>query len=161
MNAIATLEQWHHGLRIFHRAHSRAAASYDRKNMALGLPTVILTAVAGTTVFTTLSSTSTEQWVTVMTGIMSIAAAVLAALQTFLRYSELSERHRTAAQKYGVLRREIEEVLAGDPAAPLPPDFLKSFREQWDAVDAASPNLPQSIYDSVEKELAPQAPKAQ
>ena len=155
MNLVETLAEWQLGLRIFHRAHSRAATSYERGNIALGLPTVILTAIAGTTVFTTMTS-GTEDWVKVLTGVMSMAAAVLAALQTFLRYSELSERHRAAAQSYGVLRREIEEVLAqvnSTPPQPVPPDFMKSFRERWDAVDSASPNLPQRIYDAVEEQL--------
>lgn len=152
---VQTLEQWHHGLRIFHRTHSRAATSYERRNIALGLPTVILTTMAGTTVFTTISS-SPEQWVKILTGVMSMSAAVLAALQTFLRYSELAERHRTAAQSYGVLRRELEEVLAqttSNPPVPVPSDFMKSFRARWDAVDSASPNLPQRIYDAVEDQL--------
>lgn len=149
-----TLEDWHHGLRIFHRAHARAASLFNRRNVALGIPTVILTAVAGTTVFTT--TATTPEWVSIATGIMSLTAAVLAALQTFLRYSELAEKHRAAAQSYGTLRREVEEVLAGltsDPPVPLPADFLRSLRERWTAVDNAAPDLPQNVYDTVEKQL--------
>ena len=157
MSLMKTLDEWHDGLRIFHRAHSRAAVSYERKNIALGLPTVVLTAVAGTTVFTTISS-SPDTWVKVLTGVMSLTAAVLAALQTFLRYSELAERHKGAAQSYGMLRRELEEMLAQststDPPAPPPADFMKSFRERWDGVDRESPNLPQRIYDEAEAQVA-------
>lgn len=154
-----TFEQWQRGLRIFHRAHSRAATSFERKNIALGLPTVILTAIAGTTVFATIES-SPETWVKVLTGAMSLAAAVLAALQTFLRYAELSERHKAAAQKYGMLRRELEEALAQaatvTPPTPLPADFTKSFRERWDALDSQVPNLPQWIYDQSESQVKKQ-----
>ena len=157
MDSTITLEQWHHGLRIFHRAHARAATMYERRSMALGLPAVILTAVAGTTVFATITS-SPDPWVKVLTGVMSMAAAVLAALQTFLRYSELAERHKTASQNYGMLRREWEEMgiesASSTPPAPPSAAFLKSFRERWDAVDQQSPNLPQNVYDSVEKQLA-------
>jgi hypothetical protein len=155
MDAQRTLDQWHTGLRIFHRAHSRAATYYERKNILLGLPAVILTAIAGTTVFASLAS-SPEPWLKILIGIMSLAAAVLAALQTFLKYSERAERHKAAAQSYGMLRREYEEMLveAAKSGSPPPPDgFLKSFRERWDAVDKQSPNLPQGIYDQAETHL--------
>jgi Petal formation-expressed len=154
MSVQKTLDDWHHGLRIFHRAHSRAASLFNGRNVALGIPTVILTAITGTSIFAT--TAATPEWVSIATGIMSLTAAVLAALQTFLRYSELAEKHRAAAQSYGNLRRETEEVLAGltsDPPVPLPPDYLKSLRERWTAVDNAAPDLPQNVYDSVEKQL--------
>ena len=151
-----TFEQWQRGLRIFHRAHARAATLFEQRNIALGLPTVILTAISGTTVFATIESTP-ETWVKVLTGVMSLAAAVLAALQTFLRFSELAERHKAAAQKYGMLRRELEEALALEATAtqpaPLPADFTKSFRERWDTLDCQSPNLPQRLLDQSEAQV--------
>lgn len=153
MNHQDTFEQWQRALRIFHRAHSRAATLFEQRNIALGLPTVILTAIAGTTVFATIEA-SPAPWVKVLIGIMSLAAAVLAALQTFLRYAELAERHKAAAQKYGILRRELEEAMAHAAAAthpaPLPPAFTTSFRERWAELEMQSPNLPQKIYDQSE-----------
>jgi hypothetical protein len=155
MYTLATIEQWHHGLRIFHRAHSRAAVLYERRSIVLGLPTIALTAITGTTVFSTMNST-TGTWVKVVTGVMSLSASVLAALQTFLRYPELAERHRAASQSYGALRREVEEILAtrqeGSPFA-VPADLLKSLRERWNAVDNIAPNIPQRLYDAVEASL--------
>jgi len=154
MDVRPTLDQWHHALHIFHRAHSRAATYFEQKNILLGLPAVMLTTAAGTTVFATIGS-STELWAKILTGIMSIAAALLAALQTFLKYSERAERHKTAAQNYGMLRRLLEETMleAEKGSKALPDGFLKSFREQWDNTDKQAPNLPQRIYDEVEQQV--------
>ena len=64
-------------------------------------------------------------WARLLIGTISILAAVLAAIQTFLRFAERSERHAQAADWYASIRREIEEVLAlpadkrGDPKKVL------------------------------------------
>src|SRR5436190_1807437 len=82
-----------------------------------------LTAAVGTTVFSSIAS-SPQLWVKILTGIMSMAAAVLAALQTFLKYSERAAQHKAAAQNYGMLRREYEEmqVEAAQRGTAVPPD---------------------------------------
>ncbi len=157
MSSLSTFEQWHQGLRIFHRAHSRAAVLFERRNLAIGLPTVLLTAISGTTAFTTLASEVDQPVVKIMTGIMSITAAVLAALQTFLRYSELAEKHKAAAQNYGMLRRELEEVLvqcnSTSPHSAPPQGFMRDFRMRWDSADKEAPNLPQRIYNQAEEHV--------
>jgi hypothetical protein len=52
-------------------------------------------------------------------GTVSILAAVLAAIQTFLSYGQLTERHRTAAARYASSRRTIEVALTRHDAAAV------------------------------------------
>ncbi len=144
---ITLLCQWKQAIRICHRAHTRSAAFMLGRNRALGIPVVVLTTAAGTTVFATLES-SPETWLRILVGLVSVTAAVLASLQTFLGYGERAEQHKTAALKYGVIRREIEETLALHATADTLPDgLLESLRKRWDAVDEESPSLSQSLYD--------------
>jgi hypothetical protein len=89
--------------------------------------------------------------VRVATGIASVLAAILAGLQTFLRYSERAERHRVGAGKYGVLRREMEQKLA----FPLPntvelENYVNALRTAWDSLSEESPPVPQKIWNSAE-----------
>ena len=77
--------------------HDEASRRYARGHFALGIPSLIVSTVVGTSVFAALSSKEVPPlWV----GFLSILAAVLAALQTFMDFGGRSDKHRTAAVKY-------------------------------------------------------------
>jgi hypothetical protein len=78
---------------------------------------VALTTVVGTSVFATLSRTHVNTGLQVAVGMLSVLAAVLASLQTFLRFGERAEKHRRAAEHWASIRREIDEKLALHPTA--------------------------------------------
>lgn len=147
------LSNWQAAVRVNHKAHIQASARLERRNRQFGMPVVVLSTVTGTTLFATLEATP-ETWVKILVGIFSVAAAVLSSLQTFFGYNELAERHRSAARKYGALRRELEEVIA-EPSAidRLPDDFVESVRTRWDTIDADSPTLSQRLYQQVAKSV--------
>lgn len=148
MDQFHTLQEWHQGIRISHSAHYKAAEVYEQRNLLLGVPVVVLSAVTGTAVFT--ASGDTALLGRVVVGLFSVTAAVLASLQTFLRYSELAQKHKSAAIKYGALRRELEEALAAYSAeAPFPADFMSGIRRRWDSLDEESPVVAKKIYDPV------------
>jgi len=149
MNQLSTIRDWHRSLRIKHSAHSRCAALCDRRNLFLGVPVVALSTLSGTAVFATLQS-SPQTWIKILIGLFSIAAAVLASLQTILRYAELSQKHKTAAVQYGSLRRELEEALAVcTDAEPCTREFINSIRTRWDTIEQESPSIPQRVHDLV------------
>ena len=124
-NPHKRLDEWHTGLRICHKSHMRCATFYERWNLGLGIPVVALTAIAGTAIFATLE-TSPQAWAKIFIGLLTVLAAILSSLQTFLRFSELAERHKVAAVKYGALRREIETLL--DEPAGLTPEVRTAIR---------------------------------
>jgi len=158
MEQLQTLQQWHQGIRISHSAHFKAAEVYEQRNLWLGVPVVVLSAVTGTAVFTSSGDTVVAERVVV--GLFSVTAAVLASLQTFLRYSELAQKHKAAAIKYGALRRELEEALATySEEHPFAPKFMTSIRERWDALDDESPVVAKKIYDPVAMEYRKKAAK--
>lgn len=95
-------------------AHYYLATTLRRRNLALGVPVVILSAIVGTALFASLSA-STDTFplgLRLVVGSVSLLAAVLAAIQTFLRFAERSERHAQAADWYSAIRREVDELLA-------------------------------------------------
>ena len=122
--------------------HYQAAQRFSRLNFFFGLPTVILATVVGTSVFATLQA-KPEFWWQVTIGLMSIAAAILSALQSFLGYSDKAEKHRAAGSKYNAVGRELELWLA-QPAEDLV--RLESMRQRIDALAQESPHIPASTY---------------
>src|SRR4051812_10567533 len=92
-------------------AHYLAAEINGRKNRWLGIPVTALTAVVATSIFGTLSQKETIIWLSILTGGLSVVAAILSSLQTFLRYSEIAQDHRIAAVAYESMRRSLDLFL--------------------------------------------------
>ena len=140
-----TFREWLLGLRIGHRAHFEAAKHYERLHLTIGVPSVIISALLGTTVFANFEYSS-HPGMKLILAVFSVLMIVFSSLQAFFRYAERSERHRTAAIQYGEVRRELEELLA--LAATGTPDraAIDTLRKKWDAVDRQAPTIPTRIY---------------
>lgn len=147
-NKQELLEGWHQALRILHRGNFMAAKHYSRLNIVLGVPVVIITSIAGSTMFATSGETDAEL-LQYAAAALALLATVLSSLQTFLSYGEQAARHKEAAVKYGVLRTEIQVMLTSDIAGMSDLDVrIEALRKQWAAIDAEAPTLPHKIYDA-------------
>jgi hypothetical protein len=148
------LQKWRNGIKIAHNSHLRAASYFTTRGRMLSVPVVIFTTIVGTAVFTSIASNGTSSIVLqVLAGFLSIAAAVLSSLNASLNYGELAERHRSAAVKYGNLRREIEQLLCFIDTKTDLDATMKDLRTRWDAVDLEAPEIPQKINDAVRADV--------
>ncbi len=136
------LRDWHNRAAAAAMAHYSLANRCRRRNVLLGVPVVVFSTVVGTSLFATLNEASVNSSVRLMIGIVSVAAAVLAALQTFLRFAERAERHVTAADWYSAVRRGIAEVLALPPSARQPPTaYLPAVRKEMSKIGQQAPEI--------------------
>jgi hypothetical protein len=78
-------------------AHYRRASQLQRSNVRLGLPVVVLSAVVGTSLFATLGEERLPMALRIIVGTVSVAAAVLAAVQTFFGFAQRGDQHVLAA----------------------------------------------------------------
>ena len=60
------------------------AARLARRQQWLGTVVVLLSAIVGTGVFASLTVEKMDPWVKIVTGLLSVTAAALASLQTYL-----------------------------------------------------------------------------
>jgi hypothetical protein len=134
--------KWLKGLRIAHIGHSKSASLFAFRGRVLGLCTVVLATVVGSSIFATMAS-SPATWQKVIVGGMSLVAAALAAAQTFLNYPEVAEQHRRASQQFGVLRRELEIELDGGV-----PDHerVQSVISRWNQLEGEVPAVPDRFH---------------
>lgn len=144
------LLQWYRRVRRAQLAQGDAASHYSKQSRWLGVPTVVLTALVSTSVFATLTKPA-DLWLQILTGMVSVAASVLAALQTFLRSSDEAGIHQAASREYGALRREIAQVgaVGGKPRDELE-TAIDRIRERYDEISTASPNVPQATFGKYE-----------
>ena len=149
---VELLEQWHRGIKIGHVGHTRAATVFARRARAFGVGATLATAVVGTTLFSSLSTSPDPRLVT-FAALASVVAVILTALQTFLNYGELVTGHRAAAGAYGDLRRRTEQLLVFGDATRLR-EQLAEIAKTWAKLEQDSPDLPQGLYEYAAKWVA-------
>ena len=145
--AEAMLADWRERYAAVRLAHYRAASRCTAMHYWIGVPAAVFASVVGTTVFATLERGVASVYGKVAVAALSVLAAVLTTLQTFLRYAERAERHRAAAAGYSSVRRRIE-VLLTLPAAQRGDvkQVLDEIGGRIDAINEAAPDLPRDIW---------------
>jgi hypothetical protein len=93
-------------------AYFERAGILGKMNYFIGVPVVIVTALAGSAIVVNQSKGSP---IPIWVGVITVSAAVLASLQTFLRFGERAAFSAVAGTRYGRLRRRIEDCLAFPP----------------------------------------------
>jgi hypothetical protein len=131
--------------------HDAAARIYERSKYAIGIPALIVSTVVGTSVFSALASDGKSP-VSLWVGLLSVTAAVLSALQTFLDFPARAERHRAAAVKYKAVIRGVERVLANLAAGHAPADDqITQIEQRLDELEDSAPVIMPHIFSRVEK----------
>ena len=85
---LELLRDWQGRATASSEAHYDLSTRLSKSNIRFGVPVVALTTVVGTSVFATLSRNHVNTGLQVAVGMLSVLAAVLASLQTFLRFGE-------------------------------------------------------------------------
>jgi hypothetical protein len=151
------LNDWHRRVYAAQTAHYASADSLRLLNYLIGVPSAILSSIVGTAIFAGLEKESTLTYVVAS---ISILTAVLAGLQTFLRFSERAVQHATAGDWYSAVRRDIEATIH------LPIEFrgrardcLDRFRKEMNRVVQDSPELRGLIWRREAKRFGVREPK--
>lgn len=150
---VARLEdmavQWLDRTRVLYRAHERSATIYSRRGVILSVAILTLASVVGTSIFATIDSEPSTTW-KVVTGLLSLGAAVLAAFQAFLVYPELAHHHRQTASRIGGLMRRLDLIGA---AGSVDAAALEDVRLRWERISEDAPAVAQRIYKRAEQDV--------
>jgi hypothetical protein len=151
------LSDWHRRARESQFAHYEAVKPLARANTSFGIVVVVLSSFVGTSLFATLESQATPSFRLVI-GFISVLAAVLSSLQTFLRYAERAEKHRASGARFGSLRREIELLQA--TGAPYDQGRIENIREKLDSISSESPEISENVWKKTEALLKARSSKS-
>ena len=119
------LADWRQRAYAAQTAHYATADRFRLLNYVVGIPAIVFSSLVGTAIFAGLEKGNSKA---PLVASASILAAVLAGLQTFLRFSERAGDHATAADWYSAIRRDIEEILS------LPIEFRGTAKDCLDSV---------------------------
>lgn len=140
------LSKWEQNLQISRAAHYESAKNLSRANYLLGIPVTVLSAVVGTSILATVQE-DVGLNLKILAGLISMLAAILAGLNTFLRFEERAEKHRTIGARCAALMREIEEALACSDDNKIDKEAIKSIRNQYDKITLDAPPTSQKMYE--------------
>jgi hypothetical protein len=154
---LTLLRDWQLRAAISQEAHYARATSLADYNIWFGVPVVALATLVATSVFATLQEDVRIE-LRVVVGLISALAAVLASLQTFLRFQERAEKHRVSAELWAAVRREIDQMLALHPEYLAersdPKKYLDDLRRRMDEVSSQSLEIGEKYMTDARRKLA-------
>ena len=118
-------------------------------------PVIATTTVVGTAIFATLQQDAALGW-RVATGLLSVIAAVLAALQTFFNYGGEAQRHFEAAVGFARLWRHMDQFKlrhASDTA--VLEECLVEFAvlvKELDDLEQLAPRISNRVWQQVKNQ---------
>jgi len=135
------LKAWRDELGVMMRTHFMLSAKIRLLNYILGVPTIIIAMLVASYIFFTINQ-DVKIWLKMLFGLLALLMAILASLQTFLKYSEQAENHRNASARYKALFNGIDQLLVIPPKdeAALG-EWCDKLRERWDELNLEAPSV--------------------
>ena len=156
------LTDWIARITAAQHAHYYLMTQLRRRNLMLGIPVIVLTAAVGTALFSSIANgdSAAPVWAKITAGVVSALAGVLAAIQTFMKFSERAEKHAVAADWMAAIRRDMEVVVAtpeatrGDPTA-----VLAKLRKEINRIAQSAPAIGEPVWHRFAKQYGVKEPQ--
>lgn len=147
------LAGWQASVRCAQKAHFRTATLLERRHFWVGVPAVVLSTVVGSSVFASMQEAASQN-AKLAVAVASIAAAILAALQTFLRFAERAERHRVIGTSFSALKKQLEFRRVYPPHdATSQEQYAADFLKRWSQLVESSPTADEGVFQFTRKEV--------
>lgn len=131
------------------KSHFIAANFWTNFHRWVGIPTVLLAAIAGAS---TLAQFDPKH---IIAGIISIVVAALSGVMTFLNPNEKASTHLNAGNNYDSLQSKVRMFWSIDcwkeESEQVLTERLKYFSEQKDRFNQSSPQIPRWAYQLAKK----------
>ncbi len=139
--------------------HDRTEKRYNKFNMAMTIPVIMLSTMTGTANFGMGSlfgdDQKSQRFANLAIGGVSLIAGLMTTLGNFLRFAQNMESHRVASVAWGKFQRQIAVELALHPDERHDSmDFIKICRNELDRLIEQSPPVPEAIIAKFEKQFS-------
>lgn len=143
------LAEWRKSIVENQSMHYQSASYFENWGRSFGILVIIMTTVVGSTIFATMDKEENET-TKIILGLVSLTAAMLSGMQTFLGHKERAEKHRSAGAQLGVLLRGID-LMRSLPfeSRDGAKEFMVSIKDEWDTISTNLPVVPSRIYNSI------------
>jgi len=135
--------------------HTQSQLYYEHLNFWFTIPSVAVTALAGSaTIALPRLSQDQQQVATIVVGCFTLSSGLLTSINQFMKTPQFSEGHRIASLAYSKIHRVISSELAlrRDQRSPAQ-GFLKMIRMEHDRLEESSPIILDSIIYKFNKKV--------
>ena len=146
------LDKWIETASSYSKAHHLEAIKLKKLHTRIGAPSVALSAIVGTSIFATFQNVEESSTLKLILAFLSMLAACLAALVTFLNASEESANHKIASEEYDEIARRLD-ILKTSVSSMIPKDWrnvLEGYSQRLEAIGRRA-NLPESMIVNKQK----------
>jgi len=137
------------GLLYCSKGHFAAAHFWSNFHLWIGVPVVLLSAIAGASALSQFDSKH------IIAGSISIAVAALSSVMTFLNPNAKASAHLNAGNNYDSLQNKIRIFWSIDcwreESEQVLTEKLKYFSEQKDKLNQSCPQIPRWAYNIAKK----------
>ncbi len=123
------------------RGHFEASRAWARLHYWIGVPTTVAAAVAGASIIA---------GAPLLAGLLSVSAATLAALQTFLNPSKRAQHHHTVGTQFNSLRNEarlFRNVQLGVQNTVDAQSTLTKLASNHNSLNEGAPPIPRKAFE--------------
>lgn len=117
MTSSELTKQWVERVSCLKVAHYQSAGHFERRNALIGGILIFMTAAVTTLTTLRLAYPNLFLWWHLVIAVAGLLSTVLAGLQTFFRWSERAEKHRTAGATYARLELQLEKLRSFEQEA--------------------------------------------
>jgi hypothetical protein len=130
------------------KGHHVASTGWSTRNLWLGMPVVIISALVGATTFS--KYTETYPALKAFAGFLSLTVAVLSGITTFLNPNEKENAHLNAAHGYDKLNNEVRLFWSvecwQEESDQVLTSKLRELIDRKDVLNSGSPQIPGWAY---------------
>ena len=147
---------WQEECRLYAWIYEQNVTYYSRLNRTLGVASIALSAITGTTLFNQSASDpdATSSNILIGLGISSIASTILSGLKELLDLHTLITQNTNAARENSSIVMDIDEQLNMDRTdRPDGREFLKSIKDRKNSLIQNGPIIPSRQWKQVHRKI--------
>lgn len=147
-----------HQCRSYKWMHGKSTKYYYNRDKWFGVPAIFFGAFSGIGTFANLQGAEDCNGGLSATGIVIgcviFVGTFLTALQNFLNYNKLSERHSIASREYAIIINNIEQQLTLDyDERDEAVKFVKEINDKTNSMLMNTPDIPNTVWNNFIKDL--------
>lgn len=140
--------------------HSKCVNYYNFWYHFIGVVVIILAAASGTGIVTQVNTCSVDpvtgqkatNWVIILVTILMFLTSVTSAIQQFKNWGQVANQHQNSKASYASLEHDIRIALGVyRKDRQIGKDFVEWISKEFDAIEASSPPIPESIQTKYHK----------
>ena len=134
--------------------HEKSSKYFKKYSTYLSIPCILITTVSGTASFIGANSKSPQEAriFSYAIGVANLSAALLTALQNYLKFAENSDKHMVVSKSFSEYYRSVSSELSIPRRDRAPfQEYMQKCRQEFDRMVKDSPAIPEHIIANYKK----------